>query len=94
MNRTISTERTFQYVQFEPLKFTDTITDIPEDIALNEDAMSLLRRMQLLEVERAYILYCQLRKEEPDKLTEAKEFIDEVRILTYNALLETFKKGE
>jgi hypothetical protein len=100
MNRQISAERTFQYVQYEPLKFTDTITEIPHEIASNIDAMKLLRYLQLVDIEWSYLTYLEIRLQEPKLLTadavrEAKEFMEAERVVTFEKLLESIRnKGE
>jgi len=99
MNKGISVERTFQFVQYEPLKFTDTITEIPDIVASNPEAMKLLRYLQLVDVEWSYLTYLELRLAEPKLLTadavkEAKEYMEAERTVTFENLLKTIKKGE
>ncbi len=100
MNKEISVERTFQFVQYEPLKFTDTITEIPDTVASNPDAMRLLRYLQLVDIEWSYLTYLELRLAEPKLLTpeavrQAKEYMESERTVTFEKLLESIKsKGE
>lgn len=99
MNRLISAERTFQFQQYEPLKFTDTITEIPDVIASNQDAMKLLRYLQLVDIEWSYLTYLELRLAEPKLLTasavkEAKDYMEAERTVTFEKLLESIKNKE
>jgi hypothetical protein len=97
MNKEISVERTFQFVQYEPLKFTDTITEIPDTVASNPDAMKLLRYLQLVDIEWSYLTYMELRLAEPKLATtgavkEAREFMEAERTVTFEKLLESIRK--
>ena len=98
MNKTISVERIFALAQYENLKVTDTITDIPDEVALNQNAMQLLRNLQLIDMEGTYLHYVHLRSEEPKLSVEgidtAVSFIEEGRAVTFEKLLEALKKGE
>lgn len=98
MNKTISIERIFALAQYENLKVTDTITDIPEEVALNQEAMKCLRNLQLIDMESAYLNYIKLRSDEPKLSVEgidiAVSFIEEGRAVTFEKLLEALKKGE
>lgn len=100
MNKEISVERTFQFVQYEPLKFTDTITEIPDTVASNPDAMRLLRYLQLVDIEWSWLSYMELRLAEPklagaDAVKEAKAYMEAERTVTFEKLLESIKsKGE
>ena len=55
MNKTIAVERTWQFVQYEPLHVSDTITEIPDAIASNPEAIKLLRYLQLVDIEWTYL---------------------------------------
>lgn len=100
MNKQIALERTFQFVQYEPLKFTDTITEIPDAVASNPEAIKLLRYLQLVDVEWSYLTYLELRLHEPkltsaDAVREAREYMESERTVTFEKLLESIKtKGE
>jgi hypothetical protein len=100
MNKEISVERTFQFVQYEPLRFTDTITEIPDTIASNPDAIKLLRYLQLVDIEWSYLTYLELRLAEPKLLSaeavkQAREYMEAERTVTFEKLLESIKtQGE
>ena len=103
MNKTIAVERTWQFVQYEPLHVSDTITEIPDAIASNPEAIKLLRYLQLVDIEWTYLRYMNLRLQEPKLLTaaavkEAMEFIEEERTTTFenllNAISDKVKPGK
>jgi hypothetical protein len=101
LNKEISVERTFQFVQYEPLKFTDTVTDIPDVISSNPEAMKLLRYLQLVDIECSWLAYMDLRLSEPklinaEAVREAREFMEKERISTFEQLLTsiTSTKGD
>jgi hypothetical protein len=93
MNKQISVERTWQFVQYEPLRVLDTITDIPDVIASNPEAIKLLRYLQLVDIEWTYLRYTSLRLSEPklvntESVKEAMQFIEEERTITFENLLK------
>jgi hypothetical protein len=99
MNKEISVERTFQFVQYEPLKFTDTITEIPDTVASNPDAMKLLRYLQLVDIEWSWLSYMELRLAEPklanaEAVKQAKEFMEAERTVTFEKLLQTIRENK
>ena len=62
MERTLRVKRIFTMGQFQNLEIGDEITNIPENIAKNEEALSLISYLQLLLTERKYNRYLQLRE--------------------------------
>ena len=94
MNKSITLERTWQLVQFEPLRVSDTITEIPEIVASNPEAMRLLRYLQLIDTEWTYMQYAKLRASEPkltslEAIESANEFLEEERRITFENLLKS-----
>lgn len=99
MNKTLSIERTWQFVQYEPLHISDTITDIPNDIVTNQEAIKLLRYLQLVDLEWSYIKYVQLKLSEPkimgaESVSVALDFIENERTRTFQQLLDTINQTE
>lgn len=89
MNKTITAERTWQVTQFEPFHVADTITEIPEVIAKNPEAMKLLRYLQLVDIEWAYINYQLLRKNEPKtSIEDLLKFVETERNKTFEELIK------
>lgn len=93
MNKSISLERIFSLGDYQNIKFTDTITDIPETVMQNGDALKYLRYLQLVDVEWSYLRYMTLRMKQPQSsLEQAMEFIEEERTITFERLLESISK--
>lgn len=97
MNRQLGVTRIFALGNYENLQVTDTITDIPEDVLLNKEAVGLLRYLQLLDLELTFVQYGELRAETPrlkseEDVVTAKSIIEEKRTITFDKLLETLKK--
>ena len=94
MNKTITAERTWQLVQFEPLRISDTITEIPEIVATNPEAMRLLRYLQLVDLEWTYVQYMKLKSKEPKTIAgidDANEFLEAERRTTFESLLKEIR---
>lgn len=92
MNKTISIERIFSLGDYQNLKATDTITEIPDAVASNPDAIRLLRYLQLVDIEWTYIKYMKLRSSEPklsnvEAIETALSFIEDERRTTFVELL-------
>jgi hypothetical protein len=100
MNKEMTVERTWQIVQYEPLRISDTITEIPDAVASNPDAVRLLRYLQLVDMEWTYLAYLELKLAEPkllsaEAVTAAREYMESERTVTFEKLLESIKtKGE
>ena len=87
-------ERIYSLGDFQNVKFTDTITDIPDDSLLNEDVMKSLRYLQIVEIEWSYINYMYLKSNRPsvsdaESLEVAKEFIEKERTTAFKDLLSS-----
>lgn len=96
MKRTLTTERLFSMGNFANLKFSHTLTEIPEEVALNKSAMQALEYLVLLDVEYDYRRYLMLI-ESVTKLdpSEILSFIDGERTKTFEQLFAlTHTKGE
>jgi len=57
MKRTLGLERVFYLGDYKSLRVTSFINDVPDEIVLDEDAMKLLRELQLVEMDKAYYQY-------------------------------------
>jgi hypothetical protein len=62
MDRTLKVKRIFTMGQFQNIELADEVTGIPTELALNEDFIGTLSRLQLLNIERRINLYYQLRE--------------------------------
>lgn len=91
MEREIKTSRLFSLGDFKNISFSDTITGIPEGIALDENAMKLLRSLQLFQIERSFLKYMKLRDTTHRMSTEeAQELIDKLDVATTKKFVELF----
>jgi len=90
--RSLTTERLYSLGDFRNIKFSDEIRDIPEEVALNKDAMALLHYVQLLDTEYAYNRYLELAKANNTiKQEEILTFLESERTRTFEDLLKTLK---
>lgn len=91
MDRAVSVERLYSLGDYKNIKFTDSISGIPEHVAMDTEAMDLLRYIQLLEVEQSHKRYIKLaEKLNLDKLDEILAVIEEERHNTWEQLLAKF----
>ena len=91
MTRNIGLERVFNLGDYKSLRITDYINDIPDELALDEGFMYMLRYLQLLEVEGAYYSYSLMSKDMKDEFeTDGLRFeaLREITINTYQSLAE------
>lgn len=57
MDRSISVERLYSLGNYKNIKFSDTISEIPEELATNQEVMNVLRFLQMVSVEKSYFEY-------------------------------------
>jgi len=62
MNRTLKVERLYPLGDYKNIKFVDEMVDIPERVCMDENLMSKLRYLQMLDVELAFRQYLELIK--------------------------------
>jgi len=74
LTRSITTERLFNMGPFANLRFSHTLNEIPEHIALDKEAMTLIQKMLLLDVEYDYRRYINLI--EKISVTSPQEILD------------------
>jgi len=97
MNKTISAERIFALGDYQNLKVTDSITEIPDAIARNPEAIKLLRFLQLVDIEWSYLTYQKLRLSEPkivnsESIKSAIDYIESERTTTFEKLIESIQE--
>ena len=94
MEKDISVERLYTIANYENIKFISTLRCIPEEVAMNPEAVKLLFYGSFLECDLAYKNYLNLRKTMvEEKVTNVVEFLEEERSKTHNQLLEEIKKA-
>ena len=96
MNKSLAVERIFSLGDYQNIKFTDTLTEIPEAILMNSEAVKLLRYLQLVDIEWAYTHYMDLRRRspkitKPEDIEAALSFVEEERTKTFEQLLNTIQ---
>ena len=95
MQRALTTERLFSMGSFANLRFSHTISEIPNEIATNQEAMKALEYLLLLDVEydyRRYLLLIEkVTKTDPQEILN---LIDGERTTTFENLFKQSHKGE
>lgn len=97
MKRNLEIERTYFLGQYRNIKVFNSLMEIPEELANNDDALRLFRMLQLLEVERAFQEYkLMIESFEREELTSEKvlAMIDEMHRGTTKELEKIFKNGD
>ena len=92
MNRTIGFERLYKVADFANIKTIDTYAEIPEEVALNPDAIKKIRDLMMIESEAFFRTYLQL-KGEFDKLPNDKaiEKLNALKELKFSELTKLLK---
>jgi hypothetical protein len=94
MEQRIGLERLYTLGQYKNIKILDTITEIPQELMLDNDAQSLLRMLQFIRVDRGYLEYRKLADEVFAMNTEdALSLLDNLEKDTINSLQEILKNG-
>ena len=89
MNRTLAIERLYWLGDFKNVKFGDTITDIPEELALDIEFTSRVTVLQLIQIEQAYYKYVDIgRRQNREKFTqeEVNAFLEDQRVTLFSEL--------
>lgn len=79
--------------QFSNVELSDEITDIPQNIAINPNAVALIYNMMVLQMEAAYINYLAVYKENPVMVKAFPQIIDffkEIQVAVENEKTKTF----
>jgi hypothetical protein len=50
-------ERVFSLGDYKSIRFSDTITDLPQEVMLNQDIVDRIRYLQMISVDLAYQTY-------------------------------------
>jgi hypothetical protein len=73
MNRNLGIERVYSLGDYKSIRFLDFINEVPEEIAMNMDAVGLIRYLQLVGVDLAYTKYNMLLKQHTPMLEHERE---------------------
>ena len=69
---------------YKSLKVTDSINDIPEELATNEDVLNTLRYLQLLALDKAFYSYAVLNSELANMDTDEQRLEELITMETDN----------
>jgi hypothetical protein len=89
MNKSLSVERLYSLGDYKNIKFSDTITDIPGHVALDQDVMKLLSYLQIVDIELSFNRYKELvTRAGTEKSEDILAFLEEERTLTFQNLVD------
>lgn len=92
MERTISAERLYTLAEYQNIKFINTLSGIPEDIANNPELVGKLFFQQFLSCDIAYMEYQNMRsKIAKEKIEDVLGYLKEQRESTMKELYEEIK---
>ncbi len=106
MERTLSVERLFTLGDYKNIKFGNTLTGIPEEIANNDKAIELLFLQQFISCEIAYRRYVEMLEHISEDLSVVRggkkiadpeaviQFLQEERTKTFSELYDEIKKAK
>ena len=97
MNRNLTAERLYSIRQYENIKLTDTIEDLPDEIALDPGWVNDLRYLQFVELELSYRRYLDLIKNLNSlDLDNSLAFLEQEKTNTIDTIRNKFDemKGE
>ena len=60
MNKSVGIERVYSLGNYNMLRISDTISDIPDELMLDEKFIFDLRMLQLLQAEKTFVKYSQV----------------------------------
>lgn len=88
MERSLSAERLYSLAEFQNIKFVNTLTGIPREMAENEEIVRKFFYLQALSCDIAYVDYKRMReKAKEEKVTDILEFLKEERMQTLKELM-------
>lgn len=94
MNRSVTTKRLYATGQYQNITIEDSISDVPEHLALDRGFMNLLRALQLVEMEYAYKKYIKLMERTQSlPIDEALTDLETIKINTLDEI-KTYLEGE
>lgn len=92
MNASVGMERNYYISQFNTMRFSSYISDIPAELMLNDEFLSKLRLYQFLDSECSFAKYIELY-EMLDRIDQeqALEIIENQKVQTLKELIELIK---
>lgn len=87
-NSTYTVERLYSLGDYQNIKVSNTITQIPEAVSMDKEASKLLHVLQIIDVEYAYRVYVSLVKNlKGMSLEDSLQFLEAERTQTFQELL-------
>jgi len=96
MNRVSQIDRLYPLGDYRNIRFSDTINDIPDKLAMDGKFMAAIRYLQMVEIEITYRRYGQLMGQVGTvKLEEAMKILEDLRVETMGIIKAAIEdKGE
>lgn len=77
MNRELTVKRIYNLGNYQNIEFTDSIAEIPQEVMLDKDLLSLIRELQFLQLELDYREYAQTF----EQVNQAKNIKDQIEMI-------------
>lgn len=97
MKTSLRVERLYSLADYNNIKFSQEITEIPEHVLLNPRGIGLINSLIFLEMEKAHKNYIMLYKSYPaslDQIEQTASIIEEARTKTFKELIEELNKEQ
>ena len=98
MQTSLRVERLYSLADYNNVKFSQEITEVPERVLLSQKGVGLLYSLMYLEMEKAHKNYIMLYKSYPasiEQIEQTASIIEEARSRTFKELIEELnKEGE
>ncbi len=97
MEQKLAVERIYKLGDYQNIKITSELTEIPQQVFLNEQAQKQLQYLLLVDVEQSYVKYHQIVREAyqtrsiEESLTFALQYLEQEKTQTFNQLSEILK---
>ena len=96
MERTLSATRIFSLGNYQNLQVTNTLTNVPEELALDQEFIRNITKLQIIEIENEIVNYCILREtiKYAKSLEEEQLFLEDERTKTVEELFKNTKLND
>jgi hypothetical protein len=93
MNRTSQIDRLYPLGDYRNIRFSDTIADIPDKLAMDSEFMAAIRYLQMVEIEITFRRYIELtNKVGTIKFEEAMKILEDLRVETMGKIKATLEE--
>lgn len=98
MIRKSEIDRLYPLGEYRNIRFSDSIDNIPDKLAMDSEFMAAIRYLQMVEIEISYRRYVELSKKVgTPTLEEAMKILEDLRVETMGkikATIEQVEKGD